>query len=136
MLDGAKLRRVTPQSLSFGSFGKGMKPAYRVHLIVDRAFAGRLDIIPRPIWIADTPANRPAIEEAWNQKGTDTHLDGVTSYQPRSDDDISEEILDLLPTLEEHHGIFSHDPPMDALVEPAARGDGDRRGGVVEHRRA
>jgi hypothetical protein len=92
-----------------------MKPAYCVHLIVDRAFTVRLNDLPRPVWIADTSANRPAIEEAWNQEGTETHLDGVTSYQPRTDNNISQEILDLISTIEEHHGVFSHDPQMDAL---------------------
>lgn len=84
-------------------------------MVVDREFGNRLTDFSEPVWVVDTTHNRPAIECAWSTLEDKGPAPEVTSYQPRPDGDIAEEIRQLLPTIEEHHGEYSHDPPMDAV---------------------
>ena len=90
---------------------------YRVHLVLEESFGHRLFDLPErePVWITDTPGNREAVEERWKSPNSEDYLHGVTTYRPAVPERPAEEIIRLLPTIEEHHGEFAHDPPYDAL---------------------
>jgi len=92
-------------------------PTYRVTLIVDRNYGEELRRIPlgEPVWIIDTPTNHAAIQEFWQDPERQDYLAGVTSFTADDGIPANEVVLDMLDTVYEHHGPFSHDPPVDAL---------------------
>jgi hypothetical protein len=94
-----------------------MKPCYRVNLIVDEHFGAKLLDLPQnePVWIVDLPGNAHGIKTARMFRVGNNHLTGITSFQAEPTSDPRNHIIEMLPTIEEHHGIYSHNPPFDAL---------------------
>ena len=92
-------------------------PKYRVTLIVDRNFGDMLRRLPigEPVWIIDTPTNHNVIEKLWQDSERQDYLTGVTSFKAEDNVLPEEIVLDMLDSVYDHHGPFSHDPPMDAL---------------------
>ena len=75
-----------------------------------RAVAGRL-----PVWVADTPANRAAVEALRSEaRGSGTGL-GVTLFRVDAETRPDEWVAQVLGTVVEHHGALGHDPPLTAL---------------------
>ncbi len=95
-----------------------MNPKYRVIIVADRHFRQGLAGFPatEPIWIADTPHNRPIIDAAWKDKKDTNHLTGVTSYTTGESATQEDDVIELLPTIDEHHGVYSHSPAYDAVL--------------------
>jgi hypothetical protein len=89
---------------------------YKVCVVVDRNFGERLAALPQgvPVWIVDTPANKPVAQLLWrDRKGT--HLTGITTFND-SDSSSSEDLFaDQLDTIDLHHGSYSADPPYTQL---------------------
>jgi hypothetical protein len=56
------------------------------------------------VWVVDTPANRQAAEAVWANGPSDrTH--GVTTFKTHEGESIESSLVNLLPVLDEHHGL-------------------------------
>jgi len=95
-----------------------MNPANRITIVADYDFRQGLAGFPEaePVWIADTPGNRVIIEKAWKDNKNFNHLTGVTSYKTGESANPEDDVIGLLPIIEEHHGYYSHTPPYDAVL--------------------
>lgn len=90
---------------------------HRVAIVVDPAFGDQLDALAARmhVWVADTAVNRPAAERVW-AAGTPPDLgSGVTTFKVDSTRSPEEWCASIVGTVEEHHGGFSHDPPVTEL---------------------
>lgn len=60
-----------------------MTEPYKVAVVVDPRFGERLlEIAARmPVWIADTPENRPAVERHWGEHSGQSTNEGVTAFK-------------------------------------------------------
>ena len=93
-----------------------MEP-YGVILVVDRGFGPRLQELPEgtPTWVVDSAANRPAIEAYRKSKKMGNHLTGLTSFTDFPQLSPAELAAEMMATIEEHHGVFSHTPAFSQL---------------------
>ena len=84
----------------------------KVYVVVDPHFGEKLALLPpgSPVWIVDTPANKPVAERIWRERPDENHLDGVTTFCIYSDSP-EENFLGELGTIDLHHGPYSSDPP-------------------------
>jgi hypothetical protein len=94
-----------------------MNSDYCVTLIVDRFYGDKLgDLqVGKPVWIVDSTVNYPVIRDLWKQRGTLTHLTGITSFNDVPDNSPEDLAISMLDTIEEHHGFYSHKPPWNVL---------------------
>jgi hypothetical protein len=97
---------------------------HRVAIVLDPHFAGKL--IPLAarmhVWACDSPENRETAERIWAEarNATPSNERGVTTFVPSGG--THEEVLcEILPTVDEHHGRFSHDPPWSRIEVHGAR---------------
>jgi hypothetical protein len=92
-------------------------PPQRVHVILDPTFGQRLAQLPahEPVWIVRSADNDPIVHELWQSRTTKSHLDGITLFNA-SDGSPEEAFLDILGSVDLHHGAHSADPPY-ALLE-------------------
>jgi len=78
----------------------------RVEVIVEPDFRGDLAALAssRPVWIVDTPLNRPQIDAVW-AIGADRNLFEVSRcrYADQGTDKRLENMLDILGCLDDHH---------------------------------
>ena len=96
---------------------------YTVAIVVDPNFGDRLGALAgqMPVWVADTPANRAAAEAYWQMEPGRAHTTGVTTFRVDPEDAPEGWCSDVLGTVVEHHGVYSHDPPVTALEIVGAR---------------
>jgi hypothetical protein len=92
---------------------------YRVAIVVDRQFGPQLgDLAGRlHVWVCDSPANRPAAEAIWRARG-DGEYDiesGATLFNCAPDEAVEDALVDIIGTVDEHHGKYSHDPPWSVI---------------------
>lgn len=67
------------------------------------------------VWIVDTPVNRREAESIWAVRpGDRTH--GVTTFKRYEGDSIDSSVVDLLPVIDEHHGL-REDWATDIVLE-------------------
>jgi hypothetical protein len=90
---------------------------YKVYVIVDREFGERLAALERgvPVWIVNTPANKPAAQRLWNELPDRNHLTGITTFNDIESTSPAELFLAELGTMDLHHGSFSATPPYTIL---------------------
>ena len=90
---------------------------YAVTVVLDREYGERLLTIPAdvPVWIVDTPLNRAAAEKAWAQRGTASHLHGVTTFKFSETESAEETLILELGTIDLHHGVYSAQYPYTAI---------------------
>lgn len=94
-----------------------MRKEHRVGLVVDRHFGAQINPIARVfhVWVVESPDNTPVIYEIWRSNENDTSRDplesGVTSFQAGERDSPEDMCLEIIHTIDEHHGEYSHDPP-------------------------
>jgi hypothetical protein len=76
----------------------------RVEVIVESDFRGDLVALAssRPVWIVDTPLNRPRIDAVW-AVGADMNLCEVSRYDGRGTENRTENLLEILGCLDDHH---------------------------------
>jgi hypothetical protein len=79
----------------------------KVYAVADPAFGERLALLPpgSPVWIIDTPANKPVAERIWRERPGESHLDGITTFRVSSDSP-EENLLGELATIDFHHGPY------------------------------
>lgn len=76
----------------------------RVEVIVEPDFRGDLAALAssHPVWIVDTPSNRPHIDAVW-AIGADMNLFEVSRYTDQGTGKRLENLLDILGCLDDHH---------------------------------
>jgi hypothetical protein len=100
---------------------------YRVVVVLDREYGERLSQLvgQAPVWIIDTPTNRAEAQKIWAADSNRSHLDGVTTFKTKSDSSSEEVLINELDTIDDHHGIYSANPPY-TVVEVIGTSISDR----------
>ena len=90
---------------------------YKVFVVVDREFGEKLSKLERgvPVWIVDTPTNKPVAQRFWNERPDENHLTGITTFNDLNSLSPEEMLLGHLDTIELHHGSHSADPPYTVI---------------------
>src|ERR1700682_2531610 len=90
---------------------------YKVYVVVDRAFGEKLSKLERgvPVWIVDTPINKPVAQRFWNERPDENHLTGITTFNDLNSLSPEEMLLSHLDAIELHHGVYSADPAYTVL---------------------
>jgi len=89
-----------------------------VIIIVDPDFGARLDAsaMRGPVWIADTPVNRPAAE-LWWRTHPDSKPEAVTTFRVTPGAPPDQWCLDIIPIVDMHFGAFDDRLPTYNAVE-------------------
>jgi hypothetical protein len=89
---------------------------YKVFVVVDRNFGGRLAALPQgvPVWIVDTPTNKPVAQLLWRDRNGN-HLTGITTFDDSDSSSPEDLLVGHLGTIDLHHGSYSADPPYTQL---------------------
>jgi hypothetical protein len=106
------------------SFRAVVEP-HRVVVVVDPTYGTALrQLIPdRPVWIVKSEANDPIIQRVWAENESESN---VTAFN--ATDTPEETFVSILGVVEEHHGVYSHDPALtDLEVIGTAATDAVRR---------
>jgi hypothetical protein len=100
-----------------------MSAPYKVCVVVDRSFGERLTELPRgvPVWIVDTPSNKPVAQRLWKERPSETHLTGITTFKDMESSSPEELMIEELGSIDLHHGAYSADPPYTVLEILGAR---------------
>jgi hypothetical protein len=56
---------------------------YKVYVVVDREFGEQLADLEQgaPVWIVDTPTNKPVAQRLWKERPDKDHLTGITTFK-------------------------------------------------------
>ena len=94
-----------------------MANPYKVYVVVDRNFGERLVELPPsvPVWIVDTPSNKPVAQRLWKERPNETHLTGITTFNDMESSSPEELLIEELDSIDLHHGAHSADPPYTVL---------------------
>ena len=95
-----------------------MTRPYTVGLVVDPKYGESLEGLASRmhVWAIDSPVNRRAAEQIWAAGARGTIEVGVTIFgRGSSSVDREAECLNVLETLDLHHGIHSHNPGYSVL---------------------
>jgi hypothetical protein len=94
-----------------------MAEAYRVFVVLDRNYGERVSDLVQAgaVWVVDTPLNRSAAQKVWADEPNRDHLDGVTTFKFGEDSSPEDILINELDTIDEHHGIYSANPPYTVL---------------------
>ena len=96
-----------------------MTAPYRVAIVVDREFGSQLAEFAQRlhVWICDSPTNRPAVEAVWRSRGDRTYdiESGASIFNCASETPLEDALINILGTVDEHHGEYSHDPPWSVI---------------------
>jgi len=90
---------------------------HRVYVVVDREFGERLATLERgvPVWIVDTPTNKPVAQRLWNALPDGNHLTGITIFNDIESTSPDELLLAELDTIDLHHGRYSTALPYTVI---------------------
>jgi hypothetical protein len=90
---------------------------YKVFVVVDRKFGEQVSKLDQsaPIWIVESPDNKPVVQRLWHERPSGSHLDGITIFAASADLSAEETLLGELGTIDLHHGIHSANPPHTVL---------------------
>jgi hypothetical protein len=89
----------------------------RVQLVVDADYGERLHSLPQDedSWVVDTSTNQAVIKSIWAARNADAPLVGITSFKVAPDETGEDWLLNILSTVELHHGEDSQSPPYSML---------------------
>lgn len=92
-------------------------PPHRVALVVDPEFGRQIQSLAATIhvWLVDTPTNRHATEQLRKVQGEYSLDHGVTLVRVDRSHSSDQSAAEILGTIVEHHGLYSHDPPVSAI---------------------
>ena len=95
----------------------------KVILVLDRDYDGELSSVATDsnVWLIESPANRERASSYRALHETSTAESGVTTFQAAEDASASEICLNILGTIDLHHGGHSSDPPYSVLEVVGAR---------------
>ena|ERR1700683_2648684 len=90
---------------------------YKVYVVVDRNFGAQLNEFERgvPVWIVESPDNKPVVQRLWQEHTSESHLEGITIFADSVGLSAEEILLGELDTIDLHHGIRSANPPYTVL---------------------
>ena len=90
---------------------------YRVFVVLDYEYGPRISQLAKsgPVWVLDSPANRAAAENFWEQFPSRNDLDGITVFKASKVHSLEAVLINELQTIDMHHGIYSADPPYTIL---------------------
>lgn len=96
-----------------------------VAIVIDPDFGAALQSLASrmPVWVADTPGNRVAIEAEWTRRRRDGAEREVTVFRMIDGLTAAEHVSALLATIEAHHGQGAQDPPFEVLEVVGAEPD-------------
>ena len=85
---------------------------YKVYVVVDREFGERLSELERgvPVWIVDTPTNKPVAQRLWKERPEENSLTGITTFDDLQSASPDEMFLAELYMVDLHHGAYSAAP--------------------------
>lgn len=87
-------------------------------IVLDADFGARLhELAARmPVWIVDTPGNRPSIESEWTRRRRDGAERELSVFRMIEGLSPGEHIVALVRTIEAAHGAAVQDPPFATLL--------------------
>lgn len=90
---------------------------YKVYVVVDRDFGEQLAELEQgaPVWIVDTPTNKPVAQRLWKERPNEGYLTGITTFDDMKSSSPEDMLLAYLDTIDLHHGIYSTDPPYTVI---------------------
>jgi hypothetical protein len=92
--------------------------------VVDAQYGDAIRALSRDrhVWAVKSPVNDPVIEEVWASAPHHWLVSGVTAFN--AGHSAEDSCLSILGVIEEHHGPYSHDPPLTEIevvgVQPTA----------------
>lgn len=87
----------------------------KVILVLDRNYGAELSSVPGGhIWLIESPSNREAAA-SYRARNESTVENGVTTFKAADDDSQAEICLNILDTIDLHHGEYSSHPPYSVL---------------------
>ena len=92
---------------------------HRVAIVFDEHARTLLSALARRchVWLVDSDENQKAAQDFWQQAEPveDELASGVTTFTHKQQ--VPEEALAaVLELVEDHHGEFAHDPPVDEVI--------------------
>ena len=90
---------------------------YKVYVVVDREFGEQLADLEQgaPVWIVDTPTNKPVAQRLWKGRTGKDHLSGITTFEVPNALSPEDMLFAELNTIDLHHGPHSADPPYTVI---------------------
>jgi hypothetical protein len=89
-----------------------------VAIVLDPAFGAGLHSLAAqmPVWIVDSPANRPAIEAEWTRRRRDGVERELSVFRSIDGLKPSDHLAALLKTIDASHGPAAQEPPFRKLL--------------------
>jgi len=93
--------------------------------VLDPEFGSRLFAVAEahPVWIVDSPVNRPAIEGVWAQRRQDRVAREVNVFRAIDGLSPADHVSALLRSIDSAHGKGVQHPPYRALMVEGASAD-------------
>jgi len=90
---------------------------HKVAVVLDREFGEKLVELSKTIhvWACGSLLNRQAAERIWSDGSAHNHEFGVTVFNISEGDTSESMFLNHLGAIDEHHGMYSHDPAWSVL---------------------
>jgi hypothetical protein len=88
-----------------------------VTLVLDPDYSDKLSsfAIISHVWVIDNAANRAAASEYWARHPHHQVETGITTFIPPENKSSLETCLNILSTIDLHHGAYSSSPPYSVL---------------------
>jgi hypothetical protein len=89
-----------------------------VTLVLDTSCGESLAGLDHPLWVCDSPVNRPVAERLWSKPNLAPTA--VTLFRKISESE-DEVFADIIPTIDEHHPDWTDIAVVGAFATPAVR---------------
>jgi hypothetical protein len=88
---------------------------HRVAIVLDPNYAERIVELAREchVWLVKSASNDPVVAVLWKDDRAYSLEEGVTTFSSAETPGAS--FISILETVEEHHGEYSHDPPLSVI---------------------
>jgi hypothetical protein len=90
----------------------------KVTLVLDTSCGESLAALDHPLWVCDSPVNRPVAERLWSTPNLAPTA--VTVFRKISEWE-DEVFADIIPTIDEHHPGWTAIAVVGAFATPAVR---------------
>jgi hypothetical protein len=108
---------------------------YKVYVVVDREFGEKLAQLERrvPVWIVDSPTNKPVVQRFWNERPNESHLTGITTFHNIDALSPGDMLQRQLDTIELHHGPYSANPAYSVIEVLGTQLTAAAKNGLAEY---
>ncbi len=91
--------------------------AHHVAIVFDPDFGDALRTLAQQmhVWVVDTPANKIIAREIWARHPAYSLEAGVTTFDRTGYSDAYGLLDSILGSVDDHHGVFDHDPTWGVL---------------------